>query len=529
MSLQKLRTIHDVQHYIRLSLSQTDETPLNRISSDDAQKVLDEVWKVLDSVALPLASTHQQFSAYEDKLRSVSIRLSILHGILSTALFLSGATCLDSNSLAGIGTFADVFVGTFRGEKVALKRLRVYMSGSQKTVMKQLFFRESLLWKNLVHEHIVPFIGVAEDIFPGTICMVIAWMDNGSLRSYMEGLWRKGELVEAKYVEATERWLLQIAHGLSYLHDEGLVHGDLHGENVLVDKDGNARLADFGMTLISESVAYKMGSAHGGGALRWKAPELNDPEVFCMQGTRPTKASDIFSYACITVELFSCQPPMPDLTNYQVSRRYVQGIRPERPSTPDNILMADPLWSLTNRCWSQLPRNRPSARHVIKLMRTMHIAAPPCLKKRPVGVLDDLRTRQRFDKAPGSGHSSSSRSIMMSDIRSTTGFMVDDDDHHSPARTTTRKGSSLTWDVLPTPRREQDGSRSKTRAQAASPVSRSPPEYPLPRHERPLLMRVGSRTRAHSAEQMQKESELERKRRSDQDARLALEFGEWLI
>ena len=51
---------------------------------------------------------------------------------------------------------------------------------------RQAFYRESLLWKNQVHDHVLQFLGVAEDVFGGTVCMVIPWMENGSLRQFLE-------------------------------------------------------------------------------------------------------------------------------------------------------------------------------------------------------------------------------------------------------------------------------------------------------------------------------------------------------
>ena len=56
---------------------------------------------------------------------------------------------------------------------------------------------------------------------------------------------------------------------MAYLHTEGIVHGDIHGGNILIDSAGSVRLADFGMALISDATSYGYGSAHGGGAVRW--------------------------------------------------------------------------------------------------------------------------------------------------------------------------------------------------------------------------------------------------------------------
>ncbi|TCD67324.1 hypothetical protein EIP91_000245 [Steccherinum ochraceum] len=342
---------YEIQRFIRASLDSPQTSPLTAVSAAGAQTVLDEIWKVLDSVALPIASSNRQFSLYRNKLRKLSLKLSITHNILPTTLILAGVECVGTISI-GAGAFADVYIGTFRGEKVALKRLRVYVSTteSQKLAIKQLFYRESLLWKNLVHEHIVPFIGVSEDVFPGTVCMVLPWMENGSLRSYIVTSREKGELAGAAYLAAVETWLFQIVDGLLYLHDESLVHGDLHGGNVLIDGEGNARLADFGMALVSESTAYAYASVHGGGAMRWNAPELIDPEEFEMDTSRPTPASDIFSFA---------------------SRRYVKGQRPRRPELPDGGTMSDAAWALTQACWAQKPADRPGTEEVRSRMLTI--------------------------------------------------------------------------------------------------------------------------------------------------------------
>lgn len=93
---------------------------------------------------------------------------------------------------------------------------------------------------------------------------------------------------------------------MEYLHNEGLVHGDIHGANILVNDDGHACLTDFGMSLISEATANNYGSIHGGGAMRWSAPEVLDPEVFGLETGRPTFDSDVFSFACTCFEVCRC-------------------------------------------------------------------------------------------------------------------------------------------------------------------------------------------------------------------------------
>ena len=99
--------------------------------------------------------------------------------------------------------------------------------------------------------------------------------------------------------------LQQSALGLEYLHREGIVHGDLHGGNILVDGHGHVRLTDFGLSLLAEATPNMYGSMHGGGFASYRAPELHDPEQFDLPSTRPTFPTDVYAFGCTCVEVES--------------------------------------------------------------------------------------------------------------------------------------------------------------------------------------------------------------------------------
>ena len=90
---------------------------------------------------------------------------------------------------------------------------------------------------------------------------------------------------------------------MEYLHVVGIVHGDLHAGNILIDDQGHVQLSDFGLSLIAEATAYQYGSSHGGGAVYWTAPELIDCEEFGLENSRPTFQSDVFSFAFTCIEV----------------------------------------------------------------------------------------------------------------------------------------------------------------------------------------------------------------------------------
>ncbi|KAG5348521.1 hypothetical protein C0989_010181, partial [Termitomyces sp. Mn162] len=82
-----------------------------------------------------------------------------------------------------------------------------------------------------------------------------------------------------------------IAAGMSHLHDNGIVHGDIKGPNILVtDTDPpRAVLADFGFATVVDTEGLKSpllsSSATEGGTMRFEAPELLDPKIFYRRTT----------------------------------------------------------------------------------------------------------------------------------------------------------------------------------------------------------------------------------------------------
>jgi serine/threonine protein kinase len=90
-----------------------------------------------------------------------------------------------------------------------------------------------------------------------------------------------------------------------------VVHGDLRGNNILISDDYRAVLSDFGLaTTIQEGDADTtagalVSSSHRAGSLRWFAPELISPEQFGCQKFMRTRATDVYAFACVCLEVRS--------------------------------------------------------------------------------------------------------------------------------------------------------------------------------------------------------------------------------
>ncbi|KAF8595206.1 kinase-like protein, partial [Ceratobasidium sp. AG-I] len=98
--------------------------------------------------------------------------------------------------------------------------------------------RELYHWSKLKHQNVLELLGVA--LFQGQLSMVSPWMANGTLQEY---------IAKNRHVD---RWglSLQVAAGLTYIHQQGMVHGDLKAMNILVSDDGIAKIADFGSSVM---------------------------------------------------------------------------------------------------------------------------------------------------------------------------------------------------------------------------------------------------------------------------------------
>lgn len=128
--------------------------------------------------------------------RRLIVRLSEACDLLPSSLAIDGVEDTSLHPLFG-GTFGDIYKAQFQGNHVALKRLRLFQMDSAENLQNrrvclfhkrrlelttvQKFCREALIWKNLDHDYVLPFLGVDSESFPGFLCMVSPWMNKGPI------------------------------------------------------------------------------------------------------------------------------------------------------------------------------------------------------------------------------------------------------------------------------------------------------------------------------------------------------------
>ncbi|THH29984.1 hypothetical protein EUX98_g4198 [Antrodiella citrinella] len=345
------------------------ESALTSLVDNDIQYIIDCVQNIFDTSSfhiLVAVSDPEDERVVQRHLRRILLKLSLQYQILPLALFMLGVECQSLES-TGFGGFADVFCGTHQGRKVALKRLRVFLmtDPSKRLQLQRDFYRESLLWRNLSHKHVLPLLGIDDKLFKQSFCMVLPWMEHGNIRHTMDDIRKNGTHTSLALFSRVEGWINEIALGLMYLHEEGIVHGDLRGANILIDSDWTVKLADFGMSLFADTSSNSYGSVRGG-CVRWLAPEIIDPESFGSQSSRPTYASDVYSFACTVIELYTAEAPFAGSSEVAVIGLALAGKRPQRPRFHSEQLMADGIWSLLESAWAHSLQDRPNADTIVQ-------------------------------------------------------------------------------------------------------------------------------------------------------------------
>ena len=225
----------------------------------------------------------------------------------------------------GKGAFGSVFralnMGT--GETVAVKQVK--LADLPKSELRVITLEIDLL-KNLDHPNIVKYRGFVKSA--ESLNIILEYCENGSLHSISKNFGKFPENLVGLYMS-------QVLHGLLYLHEQGVIHRDIKGANILTTKQGLVKLADFGVatrtTTLHESSVV--------GTPYWMAPEV-------IELSGATTASDIWSLGCTVIELLDGKPPYHKLQPMHALFRIVNDDHPPLPegASPVRLVRCDGLF-----------------------------------------------------------------------------------------------------------------------------------------------------------------------------------------
>lgn len=196
-----------------------------------------------------------------------------------------------------VGGMAEVFLAKAYGahgfeKTLALKRILPELASNEE--FQERFITEAKLAVNLSHANIVQvfdFGRVGQTLF--LVLEYVEGLDVAALLSRYRAAKRQVPL------QAAFQIAIELARGLDYAHQRGVIHRDVSPSNILLSKAGDVKIADFGIA-VPDASQYRQPSRRGRimGKWRYMSPEQT-------RGEDLTTRSDLFSTASVMYELFT--------------------------------------------------------------------------------------------------------------------------------------------------------------------------------------------------------------------------------
>jgi serine/threonine protein kinase/photosystem II stability/assembly factor-like uncharacterized protein len=209
---------------------------------------------------------------------------------------------------------------------VAFKVISTHLA--QNPTFAQRFRQEAKVIARLEHVHILPVHDHGEE--DGYLYLVMRFVEGGTLKDRLES----GPLS----LEETRRIVAQIGSALEYAHRRGVVHRDLKPSNILIDRQGDCYLTDFGIAKMVEGTLGLTGSGVIG-TPHYMAPEQG-------QSLKVDQRADIYAMGVVIYEMVTGQVPFDAETPFAVVMKHLteplplpRRIKPDLPEAVERIIL----------------------------------------------------------------------------------------------------------------------------------------------------------------------------------------------
>jgi eukaryotic-like serine/threonine-protein kinase len=219
---------------------------------------------------------------------------------------------------------------------VAVKRLEPPLSEDPRTRAR--FDREGRALAQLSHPNLVTLIDRGSS--DNEDYLVFEYVEGRSLKEMIrEGLMSVGDI---------GRVAGQVAEGLAAAHSLGIIHRDVKPQNILIDRNGHAKVSDFGIATGPDwTRVTRAGSVIG--SARYMSPE--------QIRSKPVDArSDIYSLGVVMYEMLTGTPPFDGLNMPEIARMHLNATPP--PISDLRVNLPEGLEKVVMRCLEKLPDDR---------------------------------------------------------------------------------------------------------------------------------------------------------------------------
>jgi beta-lactam-binding protein with PASTA domain len=269
----------------------------------------------------------------------------------------------------GRGGMAKVYRGTdsVLGRPVAVKVLSPQYAGDANFVTR--FRREAQAAARLNHPNLVQVYDTGSD--DGVHYIVMEFVEAKTLADYLAG---GGRIMPDRAVELAEA----VSDALAVAHGQGVIHRDIKPANIMVTRDGQVKVTDFGIARVTTNETIEQTAAVLGTA-SYLSPEQ-------AQGGQIDQRSDLYSLGCVLYEMLTGRPPFTADSPVAVASKHVL----EQPVPPSRVNhdVSPQLDAVVMRALSKNPDNRYQDAAEMKedlerARRGMPVMATPLLPDAP--------------------------------------------------------------------------------------------------------------------------------------------------
>ncbi|KAL9263442.1 LysM domain receptor-like kinase 3-like protein [Drosera capensis] len=193
----------------------------------------------------------------------------------------------SASNKIGEGGFGWVFFAELRGQKAAVKKMKMKASKS--------FLAELKILMNVNHMNLVHLIGFCIE---RSLILVYEFVDNGNLSQHLREPGRDPMPWSTRMQIA-----LDSARGIQYIHEHttpAYIHRDIKSDNILIDKNFRAKVADFGLTKLMELGSETLHTEHPAGTFGYM------PTEYARYGSVSPKI-DVYAFGVVLFELISAR------------------------------------------------------------------------------------------------------------------------------------------------------------------------------------------------------------------------------
>ncbi|XP_020551787.1 chitin elicitor receptor kinase 1-like isoform X2 [Sesamum indicum] len=280
------------------------------------------------------------------------------------------AVATDNFSMShkiGQGGFGSVYYGELRGEKAAVKKMDMQATKE--------FLAELNVLTHVHHVNLVRLIGYCVE---SSLFLVYEYIDNGNLSQHL-----RGKVTEPLPWSRRLQIALDSARGLEYIHEHTVpvyIHRDIKSANILIDKNFRAKVADFGLTKLTEVGSASL-QTRLVGTFGYMPPE------YAQYGDVSPKI-DVYAFGVVLFELISAKEAIVKTNEVTTESKGLVALFEDAFNEPDQTeslrKLVDPglgddypfdsvskVAHLAKACTHENPQLRPSMRSIVVALMTL--------------------------------------------------------------------------------------------------------------------------------------------------------------